>query len=325
MKGFMPNFELIVEARGGIQLPLVTSGVTLTTDRKAPGKLTFTVVKDAAADFHEGNAVRLTVDGHRMFYGFVFKKKRSKKQHIQCTCYDQLRYLMNKDTITYSNLTADGLIRRIAGDYNLQVGELENTSFNIVNRVEDNEMLFDMIHNALDLELTNNNKLYVLYDDNGRVTLKSLEEMKLNIVVDDEVAEDFDYSSSIDDDTYNRVKLSYENDETGERDVFVVQDGHNINNWGILQYYDTIKKGENGEKKATALLDLYNAKSRKLKILNAICDPRVRGGSLVIVTLALGDINVNHYMLVERVTHKFNANKSERVMDLTLRGGMLNG
>lgn len=301
-------------------MPLVTNEVTLTTERKgSPGKLNFTVVKDAAANFQEGDSVRLTVDNSQVFYGYVFTKKRDKEQDIGVVCYDQLRYLLNKDTYVYTNKRADEVVRMIADDFELQTGTLERTSFNIPTRVEDNTMLLNMIQNALDLELTNRKQMFVLFDDCGKITLKSLDSMKVGIIIDEETGENFDYSSTIDDRTYNRIKLSYENEDTGKRDIFVVQDGKNINRWGILQYFDTLQKGENGEAKAAALLDLYNKKTRKLKIKNAFGDTRVRGGALVIVKLNLGDINVQNYMIVEKAVHTFN--ESEYFMDLTLRGG----
>jgi len=314
------KFELIIENNGKIQMPLVTNEVTLTTERKgSPGKLNFTVVKDAAANFQEGDSVRLTVDNSQVFYGYVFTKKRDKEQDIGVVCYDQLRYLLNKDTYVYTNKRADEVVRMIADDFELQTGTLERTSFNIPTRVEDNTMLLNMIQNALDLELTNRKQMFVLFDDCGKITLKSLDSMKVGIIIDEETGENFDYSSTIDDRTYNRIKLSYENEDTGKRDIFVVQDGKNINRWGILQYFDTLQKGENGEAKAAALLDLYNKKTRKLKIKNAFGDTRVRGGALVIVKLNLGDINVQNYMIVEKAVHTFN--ESEYFMDLTLRGG----
>lgn len=92
-----------------------------------------------------------------------------------------------------------------------------------------------------------------------------------------------------------------------------------MNAWGVLQFFDTLSKGENGQAKADALLQLYNKKTRNLKITNALGDPRVRAGSMVVINLALGDMNVKNFMLVERVTHKFNLD--EHFMDLTLRGG----
>ena len=92
-----------------------------------------------------------------------------------------------------------------------------------------------------------------------------------------------------------------------------------MNRWGVLQYYDTLSKGENGKVKADALLKLYNSRTRNLKITNAIGDTRVRAGSMVVVKLALGDLELKNFMLVERVTHTFRL--EEHVMNLTLRGG----
>jgi len=92
-----------------------------------------------------------------------------------------------------------------------------------------------------------------------------------------------------------------------------------MNTWGVLQYFDTLQKGENGQAKADALLKLYNNKTRNLKIVNAFGDTRVRAGSMIVVNLALGDMNVKNFMLVEKVKHTFKLD--EHFMDLTLRGG----
>ena len=143
--------------------------------------------------------------------------------------------------------------------------------------------------------------------------------MRLNLLIDEETGENFDYTSSIDDETYNRVKLTFDNEKTGKREVYIAQHGENINQWGVLQYYDTLKEGENGQAKADALLDLYNAKTRNLSVKNALGDVRVRAGSMVVVMLNLGDIQVKNLMLVEKCKHEFK--ESQHLMTLTLRGG----
>ena len=66
-------------------------------------------------------------------------------------------------------------------------------------------------------------------------------------------------------------------------------------------------------------MKLYNTKTRSLSISDALGDTRVRAGSSVIVKLGLGDINVQSYLLVESVTHKFK--QAQHLMDLKLRGG----
>ena len=314
------NVELLIQNENKVYAPVVQEGITWDTERKgSPGKLTFTVIKDQDINFTEGNPVRLVVDGEKLFYGFIFSKKRDKQQNITVTAYDQLRYLKNKDTYVYTNKTASDFIKMVANDYNLNLGTIEKTSYVIASRVEDNTTLMDMIQNALDLELMNKKTMYVLYDDFGKLTLKSLESMKVGVVIDEETGENFDYTSSIDSQTYNKIKLVFENEKTGKREVYIAQDSNNINNWGILQYYDTLQEGENGKAKADALLSLYNVKTRNLKITNAFGHLSVRAGSMVVVNLNLGDIAVQNFMLVEKCKHTFN--ESEHRMDLTLKGG----
>lgn len=312
--------ELLIQHGQKVFIPAVQEGITWSTERKGcPGQLTFKVIKDSTLTITEGDAVRLRVNGANVFYGFIFKMKRDKEQIIQVTAYDQLRYFKNKDTYVYENKTASELIQMICSDFQMQTGTLEDTEFKITSRVEENTSLFDMIQNALDLTLQNQKYMYVMYDDFGKVTLKGLDNMRLNLLIDEETGENFDYTSSIDDQTYNKVKLTYDNEDTGTREVYIAQDSSNMNQWGVLQHFDTLQKGENGQAKADALLSLYNKKTRNLTIKNAFGDVRVRAGSMVVVILDLGDIKVKNLMLVEKCKHEFK--ESMHFMNLTLRGG----
>lgn len=317
---------LIGDAAGqGAYLPAAEEGIEWLTERRgAPGKLTFKVLQDERLNFSEGSAVRLKVDGDEIFYGFVFKRSRDKDQIVTVTAYDQLRYLKNKDTRVYENKTASQFIRMIAEDFRLNLGQVEETGFMVKSRVEENVSLLEMIENALDIELTNTGQLYVLYDDFGKLTLKHLSGMYVGgpgayLLIDEETAENYDYASSIDDNTFNKVKLTYDNEETGTREVYVAQDGENINRWGILQYFDTVSDGENGQAKADALLKLYDRKHRSLQIAGAVGDNRVRAGSLVVVSLDLGYKKLSNFMLVESCKHVYK--QGEHWMDLTLKGG----
>lgn len=321
------SIELLVASPdgGNMQLPVIEEGIEWSTERRStPGKLTFKVIKDNVVNFQEGSAVRLKVNGKPIFFGFVFSKKRDKDQIITVTAYDQLRYLNNKDTYVYENKTASQFIKMIAADFLLKLGTVENTKFVIASRVEDNTSIFDMIENALDLTLQNNKEMFVLYDDFGKLTLKNISSMYVEksgnyLMVDEETGENFEYNSSIDSDTYNKIKLTYDNEKTGKREVYIAQDSKHINEWGVLQYFDTLSDGENGQAKADALLKLYNNKTRNLKIKNAIGDVRVRAGCMLIVNLDLGDVKLKNFMLAEKVKHTFKMD--QHFMDLTLRGG----
>ncbi len=314
--------DILIQRDSTIYYPIVAEDVKLTWERKGtPGKLTFSVVKDDVISFAEGNPVKLTIDGVDLFYGFVFKKNRSgtSPNVIEVTAYDQLRYFKNKDTYVYSNKKANEVIRMIADDFNLKVGTLEDTGYVIGSRTEDNSTLFDIVQNALDETLQAKTKLYVLYDDVGKLTLKNIESMKLDLLIDADTIGDYSYTTSIDDQTYNQIKITFENQDSGKREVFIAKDSANINRWGLLQYTDSVELSTSGAAKAEALLKLYNSLTRTLSVSNALGDIRVRGGSSVIVKLGLGDINVQSYLMVESVTHNFT--NGQHLMDLKLRGG----
>lgn len=321
------NVELLIGNESGTKVyqPAVQEGIEWSTERRStPGKLVFKVLKDDILDFSEGSPVRLCVDGNKVFFGFVFKQQRAKDKIITVTAYDQLRYLKNKDTKVYENKTASQFIKMVSEDYQLNIGTLEDTGYVIPSRVEENTSLFEMFENALDLTLTNTGEMFILYDDFGKLTLKALPSMYVGVpgaylMIDEETGENFDYTSSIDDNTYNKIKLTYDNEDAGYREVYIAQDTSNINRWGILQYFDTLQKGENGQAKADALLSLYNKKTRNLKITNALGDNRVRAGSMVVINLDLEDVKLKNFMLVEKVKHTYK--EGEHWMDLTLRGG----
>ena len=315
------SIELLIQNGSTIYYPVVEEGVALTLERKGtPGKLEFTVIKDGVLNFQEGNPVKFTVDGTTMFYGFVFTKSRKADSvTIDVVAYDQLRYLKNKDTLTEEGLKASDLLKRLAGDFRLNLGTVEDTGYTIETIVEENQTLFDMIQNALDETLMNTKQLFVLYDDVGKLSLKNINSMKLNLLIDEETGENFSYESSIDEQTYNKIKLAFNNEKTGKRELFIAQDGEKMNQWGVLQYFEEVQTKTGASAKANALLKLYDQKTRHLTIQNALGDVRVRAGNAVVVALNLGDIITNNFMVVNRVTHTFRDN--EHRMELDLIGG----
>lgn len=314
--------ELLINNGSQVFIPIVHEGVEWSTERTGtPGKLTFKVLQDDVLNITEGNAVRLKWKGDNVFFGFIFSMKKDKENIWTITAYDQLRYLKNKTSYSYENMTAGEVIKMIATDFGLQTGVIEDTGYKIPSRVEDGKTLFDIIINALDATLMNQSYMYVMYDDFGKIALKGLDNMRVNILIDEETGENYDYTSSIDENTYNQIKLYYDNKNTGQRDVYIAKDSNNINQWGILQYYEALQEGEDGKAKADALLKLYNTKTRKLSIKNAIGDVRVRAGSMIPVLLDLGVVKVNHLMLVESCKHTFN--NDEHMMDINVRGGVI--
>nr|WP_303098230.1 hydrolase [Roseburia inulinivorans]DAE65687.1 MAG TPA: 43 kDa tail protein [Caudoviricetes sp.] len=312
--------ELLIQNGDTVYFPAVLEDIKWETERYgSPGKLTFKCMYDSKLNVTEGNPVRLRWNGLNVFYGFIFKIEKDKEPVLSITAYDQLRYFKNKDTYVINGKTAGEVLELIAADFELQTGDVEDTGYVIPSLVEDGKSLFDIMQDCLDQTLMNVGEMYVLYDDFGSLSLKNIANLAVNILIDSETGENYKYSSSIDDQTYNKIKLVYDNKNTGQRDVYIAQDSSKMNEWGMLQYYDKLSEGENGKEKVGSLLQLYNRKSKSFQITNAIGDVSVRAGCLLPVILNLGVAKVQSMMLVESCKHVFREN--ENFMNLTLRGG----
>ena len=300
--------------------PAVKDDITWETNRKnTPGKLTFTVIQDQGIEFAEGSAVSLQVNGIPLFYGFVFSRSRDKSHQIKVTCYDQIKYLIkNNDTYQYENKQVDDVVRMIAEDYRLNVGSLESGGYSMT-QYEEEETLYDIIQNAMDLTLMNTGTLFVLYDDFGKLTLKNIESMKTNILIDEETGENYTYTSSIDELIYNQIRLYYDNEETGTREVYIAKDSENINRWGVLQYTEQLNDPTSGQVKADALLEYYDKVTRGLDVSGCVMKGKLQAGNSVGVILNLGEIKIQNYMVAEKVTHHITTDHWSA--DLRLIGG----
>lgn len=315
-------YELWILNEGVVYVPAVLDGVEIEWTRAGvPGKMTFSIVEDAKMKVANGDEVDLTVNGTPLFFGYVFDIRRDKAGVTSITAYDPLRYLKNKDTYTYENKTAAEVAAMVAADFLLQVGDLDDTEHVIPSRVEDGKTLFDIIQNAIDLTNISAGRLYVLYADYDKIALKNVDQMLVPILIDGETGEDFEYTTTIDGETYNQVKLIYEDKEEKKRQVFVTRDEATIEKWGLLQYYEKVDSVDNWQTIADTRMEQYNREERNLTISGVHGDIRVRAGSSVMVKLDLGDITIGSVMVVEHVRHVFNAD--DHRMDLELRGDLI--
>lgn len=318
----MDNVTLVIQNQQNGYEPVVLDDIQWVTERKgSPGKLVFKVMRDELLTLEEGSVVSFKVGDTPVFYGYLFKVTGDKTNVVNLTCYDQIRYLKNKDTYTFQSVNASRIIRMVANDFDVKVGTLAETPYVIPYKVYDNKTLIDMIQDALDMTLTNTKQLYVLYDSYGKLTLTQISNMKVGLIIDADTGETYSYSSSIDEETYNRIKLTYEDEETKERSVWTAQDKNTQKKWGILQYYESIQKEETdqAQTKAQMLLNLYNTKTKKLTVSNCIGDLRIRAGSMVLVQMTVAGEKINHWMVVDSCTHIFKQN--DHKMNLKLIGG----
>ncbi|WP_455715445.1 XkdQ/YqbQ family protein [Anaerosporobacter sp.] len=312
-------YELTIYNNNILYSPSVIGDVTWDTERSgSPGTLKFEVYQDGKLDFEEGNEVRFIDEDDKVFFGYVFTKKRSSTNNtISITAYDQLRYFKNKDTYSYSKKSASELLKMLAKDFYLKTGSIDDTVYKM-SRVEDNTTLFDMMLNSINETLKAKKIIYVLYDNFGKLNLKNVENMFIPIMIDSSSGESLDYTTSIDSNTYNKIKLVYEDSETNKREVYIEKSSEAINDWGLLQYYETIQDKTLAKKKAQALLELYNMTTKELKVNSCFGDNRVRAGCCIYVNLTVDNVSFVGSMLVEKVKHTYS--HDSHFMDLTLIG-----
>lgn len=303
----------------------VISNLEITTKiTDDPGKATFDIIKCDDIEFYEGATVSIQIDEYKMFKGFVFSKKRNKNVDvISVTCYDQLRYLKNKDSYVFENMTSDQIFSKICNDFVLKHRVVDKSPYICAPRSNDATSLYDMIKNALDDTLINSNRWYIIRDNFGVLEHINIYSLQAGIMLGDKSGvTDFTYESSIDKDTYNQIKLYRDNESSGKREIFIVNDtvngGNNLKAWGILQLYEKVDENLNIaqiESKARSMLRLYNNTKRTLK-LTSIGVPKVCAGSIFKCYIEdLGDMSLNSYMLVTQCSHKIS--NGVHTMELT--------
>ena len=304
--------ELLIATKTGpiFEVSNSTQSVTYTTNRTGdPGKLEFTLNKSGNISFFEGDVVRFSVDGTLIFYGWIFTKSKDRWDVITVTCYDRMRYLKASASYAFYDQTAGEIIRQIAQDFQLDVSELEDTGYKIPSLIEEEQTCLDIIEEAVQQTLLNTGKVYIFFDDGNGLSLKEAGNMISQVMIGDKsLLTDYTCKTDIDEQTYNSVKLARPNEETGRADVFVAQDSANIGRWGLLQLYQTVDGDVNDAQvkaQAEATLEYYNKRQRTLSV-SSLGVVGLRAGQMILMRVqGLGDISLDQFVLLEKVTHTF--------------------
>jgi hypothetical protein len=302
----------------------ITKDLTWTATRVGrPASVDFTLIgsgiyQDRAFGVNNGDIVRVRKDDANVFYGYVFSVKQNQDAEISVKAYDQVRYLLNKDTYVFKNATTGDVIRKIAADFNLRVGRIDDTGYRIPSMVEDGQTLLDIIEKANTLTMSATGRFFVFFDDFGALSLRDVTGFQASFYIGDgSLMTGFEHSRDIDADTYNRIKLYRDNQENGKREVYMIQDSANIARWGVLQLYESVDEGLNAaqiNEMLQQLAALKNREQRTLK-LEAVGDIRVRAG--MYLPIAIEALGINQPMMVDEVTHRFDG--ADHTMSITLK------
>lgn len=307
----------------------VDGEITYTTELKgASSSLEFTLIKTTAG-YGEGDKVSFIIPGlnlaggnvfyggsdENIFYGRVFKKST-----IKNICYDQLIYLQNsKQSYNFSGKTLSDIIKLIAGEFGLIIGEIACTKHVLPDTLYEDKTLLEIIIDVLDKTNLAEKTVYVFFDDFGKLTLKKAEDMKAKVIISlDSLLMDCTYETSINE-SYNYIKIV--KPKPGGADAFVKLASELVDSWGKLQLYEKVDTKMNDaqiKEKLNVLFDYYAKKKRNLKI-KSVGVPGVRAGSMLFLDIQnLGDINLKRMLLVTKCTHRIKS--GAHTMDLELEG-----
>jgi len=318
--------EILIDNKDGNVWDIsdIVKDVSWTTTRVGrSASVDFTIIdggiyQSNSFNVNNGDIIRIRLGTSNVFYGYVFSISTNQTGEISIQAYDQLRYLMNKDTYVFKNVTTGDVIRQIADDFKLKVGRIDDTGYKIPSMVEDGQTLLDIIEKANTLTMHNTNSFFMFYDDFGALSLRQVSDFHNDFYIGNySLLIGYEYSRDIDQDSYNRIKLYRDNKDTGKRELYVTQDSSNMAKWGLLQLYESVDENMN-EAQINEMLEklslLKNKESKSLK-LDAIGDIRVRAGTYL--TVIIEELSISQPMMVDEAKHQWSG--ASHTMSLNLK------
>lgn len=316
------NYKLILQNSNNGEVFDITElvgDITLTSELMTgqPEKLTFFIQEDPnkLLQISEGSIVSFSVNEKGIFFGYIFTIGTDATEIYKITAYSQMRYLKNEETVLTQNETSSKTFTNLCNKFELENEVITKSSFIPPEYNHDKKSLFTIIQEQIEKCNVGENKQYLIYDDFGTLKFNELSNMKTDFIIGDELLLlNYQYETSIDSETYNTIKITRDNEETGKRDVWIVQDSNNIKKWGKLQYLEQADKEQNDAQiteLANNLLTLHNTPTRTMKLNCLGILGFIAGNGFV---LKLERLGIYQYMWIKSITHKFT--KDLHTMDM---------
>lgn len=178
-------------------------------------------------------------------------------------------------------------------------------------------------YKAKESEMKERKPVFVAYDDKGLLTVKELNDMVTDILIDSSQIGDYEYTSSIEN-TFTQVLVVREAKatENGKETKKFWRTGaayakNETQKWGVLQkVFKPDDKKTNAIEYAKNLLDTLARKTHTLRLKDCLGHTEIRPGSGIWLNFNIGDQIINELVYVQAVAHKFNNNK--HLMDLDI-------
>ena len=179
-----------------------------------------------------GDVVRLTDNDQNdgIFFGMAFKVSGDESGIIKVKAYDQLRYAKHKDIVVLENGTLRNLAQNMCAFLSLKPGTMEEPGY-ILPAIADYEKTWiDHIVQAISDTLLGTQEMYCLRDEYGSVCLWNMRNLQTPLVLGDaSLCTGYSWEKSVDDEFYNRIKVVWKNESSGQIDIGTAVDQESVN------------------------------------------------------------------------------------------------
>lgn len=245
------------------------SGDSETLNRQLNLEMTGTTDgRKAAIKIEEGDLLTFRVDGVLRFLGIVFSQTISSDGNLSVTAYDSNVYLAkSNDTRIFTNKKASDIIRIIARDFDIPLGDVADTGYVIPYLRLSNRTLRDMVLAALKITRHQTGKRFFISNVAGRLTLtEGAKKYPRYVFRDRENLISATYTRSIED-TKTQVKVI--GGKKGKETVVVVKDAEKRNKYGVLQALEVMDDSATAsqvKQRASTLLKEQSSVDERLSI-----------------------------------------------------------
>lgn len=270
-----------------------------------PGTCKFTVL--GSYDFPRGSLIKLTYKEYKLFYGYVFEISRNEENKTDVVAYDQLRYFKNQETLFLEGKTASQLFAQLCDLYQFNYKIVNPSSWKCLPYLFEKKTLFEILKHALDETVRGEKNRYIIRDNFGVLEFVDVAKNKTNLEIGTgSLLTSYTYTKSIDQDTYNAIKLIRDDKENENAEkIAYIEENDSVRKWGKLLMVEDVDENANIEQVkelANNILKVKNRETQELSLSILGVYP-LKAGDGVKINI---DNIINEWFFLESVTTKIN-------------------
>lgn len=264
---------------------------------------------------NEGEPISFRYDGVLRFVGVIFAYEISSDGSLSVTAHDSnIYFAKSNDTRIFVNKKASDIIRILATDFGVIIGNIADTGYVIPYLRLSNQTLYDMILKALTITRRQTNKRFFVGNKGGKLTLTEGVSNTKYLFKDGENLISASYSRSIED-TKTQVKVI--GGKEGKGTTVIAKDDAKRKKYGVLQALEEMDEKATPaqvKQRAQALLKEQSVVSEQLSV-EVLGVPEVDVGTPVYIVNGMTSTNGGYY--VTSVDHEYSAGLHTMSLELT--------